>query len=409
MLTTVRIGGGCILILAASGANIACDNKLSVPPFRHSELYEHVQMYAQDFTLREGDYKEDYGDAANWGVAYYGRVDKAELANAHTATDLYRRNLQVIQNTDLVTGDANEAVMAMLGVIDYSQAHHIADFRILTDGIAQLNALLTTLDYYLPAEIGGGWAMQNYGPVSINALFALINLQYTSLLAIQDQGPYVAMARKIVTEIDSQHWNGTYYEFGANRDGLICYPNITMILVNARLFQLTGDRHFKQRAIAAYRGIQPLRVSEASGWSGPGRYRSPYSQVEMGAQTDDYSTLSSENYLMLALMLLAQITHDNTYIDEVDAILDFIQNDLIGNWCISHVHHNEVCEPICAENVTCVDTVCTAESCHKAVLHHWIDGRIANTQDPYLLCSGCNLQLLYVMWYRQKLAKDRGD
>ena len=31
------------------------------------------------------------------------------------------------------------------------------------------------------------------------------------------------------------------------------------------------------------------------------------------------------------------------------------------------------------------------------VLHHWVNGRAANDEDPWLLCAGCNLQLLYIL------------
>ena len=30
-----------------------------------------------------------------------------------------------------------------------------------------------------------------------------------------------------------------------------------------------------------------------------------------------------------------------------------------------------------------------------------MDGNIAVPEDPEFFCSGCNLQLLYVLWYRQ--------
>ena len=35
---------------------------------------------------------------------------------------------------------------------------------------------------------------------------------------------------------------------------------------------------------------------------------------------------------------------------------------------------------------------------HK-ILDHWIDGRWALESDPDYFCSGCNLQVLYILWY----------
>ena len=33
------------------------------------------------------------------------------------------------------------------------------------------------------------------------------------------------------------------------------------------------------------------------------------------------------------------------------------------------------------------------------LLHHWMDGRIAQPTDPEFFCSGCNLQFLYLDWW----------
>jgi len=33
------------------------------------------------------------------------------------------------------------------------------------------------------------------------------------------------------------------------------------------------------------------------------------------------------------------------------------------------------------------------------MLHHWMDGRIAQPDDLSYWCSGCNMQFVYVVWY----------
>jgi len=51
-----------------------------------------------------------------------------------------------------------------------------------------------------------------------------------------------------------------------------------------------------------------------------------------------------------------------------------------------------------------VSTSCTGDRCATGLLHHVVDGRLANASDPTLFCSGCNLQALYVLGYRRSLA-----
>ena len=88
----------------------------------------------------------------------------------------------------------------------------------------------------------------------------------------------------------------------------------------------------------------------------------------MGAETDDYSTLSSTNYTMLAMALLYQETGHQSYRDEIDMLLGFVENYL---WV-------------------------EADGC---VYHHWMDGALAEPTDPEYYCVGCNLQLLYIIWW----------
>jgi hypothetical protein len=120
----------------------------------------------------------------------------------------------------------------------------------------------------------------------------------------------------------------------------------------------------------------------------------------MGAQTDDYTTLSSQNYTMLALVLLYQITGEKKYLDEIDPIVEFLRDVLSGEACSSDLTFYE-CDPACEGELTCLKGSCFEDACHCGVLHHWIDGRLALPTDHEYFCSGCNHQLLYILWYRQ--------
>ena len=138
--------------------------------------------------------------------------------------------------------------------------------------------------------------------------------------------------------------------------------NVVMIIALARMYQATTEEPYLQRAEALYDAIQPLRCPDRPG------YHSPYSAEVMGATTDDYTTLSSMNYSLFAFALLNQITEKQIYRDEIDSILDFIRLYLF-----------------------------VPED--GRVYHHWMDGRLAVPEDPEYYCIGCNLQLLYVIWW----------
>jgi hypothetical protein len=120
------------------------------------------------------------------------------------------------------------------------------------------------------------------------------------------------------------------------------------------------------------------------------------------AKTREVATLSSQNYLALALMLLFEITGDVKFSDEADRVLDAIET-MRGPWCLAQVE-TTTCAPKCGGGQACVATACTADHCTTGLLHHVVDGRLANPTDPTLFCSGCNLQSLYVIGYRRALA-----
>ena len=371
--------------------------------FHHADFYADVQEWAEALTRVDGDWKEDWGDGAFFGLAFYARegTESGDEGYLAIADELYQRNLAVIREQDLLTGDVNEIAMSLLGLIEYMAA--TGDTSALGDVDPVLEALAELMEmagHYLPPEAIGSWAVDFYGPTSINALLALIFAQRALLVGGDASEAFDDSAVAMADAIDENMWNGTYYDMSEDRPGLFLYPNVSMILLHARLHQLTGEASHRDRALATHAGIQPLRVDEASGLAGPGRYRSPYSAEIEGAETDDYSTLSAQNYLMMALMMLHEITDDPAYLLEVDAVLDFVEGHLVGEWCLSQVHQQD-CDPGCDDGEACVDGACMEDTCQLGVLHHWIDGRVATPDDSAFVCSGCNLQLLYVMWYRR--------
>jgi hypothetical protein len=385
----------------------ACEGESkNVPPFRHQAFYQELKGYAEDFLVVDGDWKEDFDDGAFYGPAFYAQAGETEDDDAfrQRAGEAYQDNLAVVRAVENLTeADVNDLAMSLLGMIEYVDA--TGDRSALSEideMIVNINKFVESTGYYLPKEMVPGYAMDTYGPTAINGLMGLISLQRAQVLGGAGTDQMVEFARQVADRIEEYNWNVSYYKFDPETDRPHLYPNITMIIYNARLYQLTGKPGYKGRAVETYLGMQPLKVIESDGLVGPGRYRSPYSQDDMGAQTDDYSTLSSQNYLMFALMLLYQITGEDHYLEEIDPVLDFLQENLVGQACLLDISQDQLCDPACPAGQACLKEECFPDECHTGVLHHWMDGRVAEPGDLEFFCSGCNLQLLYLMWYRQE-------
>ncbi len=389
------------LVLCACGGE-----SKKVPPFGHQDFYQDLKGYAEDFLFIDGDWKEDFDDGAFYGPGFYAQAGETENDDAfrQKAVEAYQDNLAVLRAVESLTStDVNDLAMSLLGMIEYVDATgDRSTLSEIDEMITGINDFVADAGYYLHPVLVPGYAMDTYGPTAINGLMGLISLQRAQVLGGAGTDPMVEFAGQVAAKIEENNWNGSCYKFDPDTDRLHLYPNITMIIYNARLYQLTGKPGYKGRAVDTYLGMQPLKVTESDGLVGPGRYRSPYSQDDMGAQTDDYSTLSSQNYLMFALMLLYQITGEDHYLEEIDPVLDFLEENLVGQACPLDISQDQLCDPACPAGRACLKAECFPNDCHTGVLHHWMDGRVAEPGDLEFFCSGCNLQLLYLMWYRQE-------
>lgn len=387
-------------LLASCGAETVAPAPAPMPPFRHQAFYEALQGDAAHFTFSHGDWVEDYGDAAFYGLAFYAHTAAESPGNLENARAARARSVSLLDGADLLHDDINELAMSALGLIDAMAASgDRSELPVLDGFVDNLDTLAKVFGYYLEDLEDQSWAFSAYGTTAVSALVGLINVQEAFVLGGERAADRVEWAKQMAAAISEHAWNGAIYDFGGREIACI-YPNVAMILLNARLFQLTGEEAYRTRALDTYRGIQAFKLPGE-----PVRYSSPYSAAEMGAKTDDYFTLSSQNYLVFALMTLSEITGDAAYLLEADSVLDTLSMRLQGAWCLSD-RHEEACAPVCAgEGQVCVVDACTADTCQDGILHHWIDGRPAARTDPEYFCSGCNLQLLYVMWYRQHLAR----
>jgi hypothetical protein len=317
----------------------------------------------------DGQWEPDWDDAAFYGPAFYARVGWQDGREDYQqrAREAVEHNLGVLRDaagsSDAFLENMTEILYGTLGIMDYMAAS--GDTAPMADVDTAIDTANTMLHVLSNDYLSGmsNYAMDTYGPTTVTAMMAIVNLQYAVLFDTPREAERIASARTILGRIDEEAWDGTKYLFAPDRpDWLEIYPNIVMMIALVRMYQATGEAPFLERAEALFDAIQPLRCTERPG------YKSPYSAEAMGAQTDDYSTLSAMNYTLFAFSLLAQVTGKAVYRDEIVFVLDFVREYL---WVPED----------------------------GKVYHHWMDGRLALPTDLEYYCIGCNLQLIYVLWW----------
>jgi len=270
--------------------------------------------------------------------------------------------LSIEQIHSASSGEEALRLLAALGLIEDENETGDGAARTDVDAVLDMtNELVKSLGVYLEVDMES-YALQTYGATTITGVVALANLRYAELLKGPRVQERIEFGREVIRTIDEKAFNGTFYRFNTKTENLDLYPNVMMILAAGTAFRLTGEQTYKDRCLALFEAIQPLKDKKKC-------YHSPYSAAYMGAETDDYSTLSSQNYTILAFAMLFEITGDDKYKTEILNIIGFIHDYLY------------------------VD---------GRLLHHWMDGCIAKPTDPEYFCSGCNLQFLYAVWYVKK-------
>jgi hypothetical protein len=393
-----------VAVAAACADEPAADIAVA-PASRHAAMADALRLDARGLSFQDGDWQDDLGDAPFFGLAWLSRRERPDPdETARRDAALVRARLLLAD--ELVRGDLQEKVMAALGVVEHIGASgDRGDVALVDSFLDRLGSLVATFGDYLEAAAEQSWAVRTYGPTAVTALVALVHAQYALLVggerAAERKERAVALDRRIEERAfgdlvgEGRSVRGFAAEPG--NAALDLYPNVAMLMLEARLYRLTAEPAYRLQARALYAAIQPLKLTDA-----PSRYASPYAASSLKAQTRDVSTLSSQNYLALALMLLFEITADERYVAEADRVLDAIEA-MRGPWCLSQVHQ-EACG--CGAGSACVEGACTADRCATGLLHHVVDGRLAREGDATLFCSGCNLQTLYVLGYRRQLAKE---
>ena len=335
-----------------------------------ADFYTSLQDDIQTWGYEDGNWTEDFGDGAAFGAFYFSNLQTTEPSGAteDRAREIFDYNWGVVTTAaeDLTWALENleEVFMAVQGVIEAAptlgKTGELEALDTFIDTI--MDPIVASFGDYLELD-AGDFAADLYGPTSLTAGVAVIYSQYALRIPGEIGDKRLERAIAILDAIHESVWDPDlgYYLFRPGETKQFLYPNGTMLIALNRVYELSGEARFIERAQAVFGGIQPLRKDLAY-------YQSPYSQDYQGAETDEYGTLSAQNYLMLGLLLLHQNTGENAVLEEVIAMLQFVY---------THLYIPEV----------------------DKVVHHWIDGRPALESDPDYFCSGCNLQVLYLLWF----------
>jgi hypothetical protein len=313
----------------------------------------------------DGDWPEDFGDANYFGPVFFQRYATASGVGEQrllAQQSSYHNELLVRRSVEdpleLIARPA-DTLMGALGLAEVIRgepsARRAALLQETLDAVDGLAAAAN--DYPVLGTLPQGIPTSIYGPTTLNGALALMHLEASeALVPAADEADHLQRAAAVLQNgrIGGYASSLGYYRMGPEDDALYLYPNVMQMLAHARAYQLTQESMYRERAEALYEAIQPLKVADE------GRYRSPY-----GSSADDFTSLSSQNYLMLALLVLHETTGKAVYRQEVLDILEFLRDHLL------------------------VD---------GRVLHHWMDGAPPQPQHSVHYCSGCNLQLLYVIW-----------
>ncbi len=370
---------GWVGVLFLSFLVSGCSDKGGNRP--HEDMFNEIleHLFAEGKSP-EGNWSEDFGDGSFYGQAFlipWGiETDEPKYVERGFLTTGFVSGLVDDWRDDylLFLDAGDDILMGNLGIY-YAYENYDAACALLDGGCAlskrhikdnidfsvgKWNELIASFDHYVPdLDI---YAIYTYGNTVVTALFAVLNVEHALLFGADASADKLEQAETLVEAIHAQVWDADLqaYRYNPSVEKLHLYPNVIMMVLYGRLYQLTGDPIYLQRSESLFDAIQPLKDHERGG------YHSPYSMEVMGAKTDDYKTLSSNCYTITALMALYENTGDREYLDEAGEVLDFIANYLYRD---------------------------------GMALHHWMDGEMAKPEHLEYYCTGCNLQLLFVLSY----------
>ena len=357
----------CILLLSLS-----CGGQPDIAPdevsLKYQGMFEAVEGYVNDpERFVEGRWQEHWGDGALFGPLY-----DLSMWRAHGTQSHYDRAIEALEvNRALVEEAAPNLMnhldnfetlsMSLLSIVKAGE--YLDDPSAYGDAAAEMmvgvESVSQLFNDYIELD-AGEFATSVYGPTAMTAAVATLHVELALNYPEQDQALHIRRAGEILDRIHDKVWDEQMrvYRFAPGDTRLMLYPNATVMLALARAYELTGESRYLERFEATFQGIQGLKDPDGD------HYHSPYSAESMGAEAEDYTTHSSQNYLMLGLLSAYQATGEVAYLVEIDTLLGFLESRLLVG---------------------------------EQIMHHWMNGRAANEEDRYDYCLGCNMQTLFLL------------
>ncbi len=336
---------------AADGGQDAAPDAACVPralSVRSPETFDGVLAHLAEHEEQiEGDWQDDFGDATAYAppalfAAARARCDPALRALGQATLD---RELALVADFQL----SGEVLIGGLGLVEtFALTADPALAEAAGTVVGYTGELLEELGGVVPLATVEGVGLP-YGQTAVTALLVAMELRYVERVAPEDEA-LLATALSQIATIEDLAWMPElgYYRYNEGNDDLYLYPNAAMMAVHVLAGRLAAEPEHLDRAEALFEAVQPLYRPEVGG------FHSPYQ-----GDSDDYISLSSQSYFLLALQLLRRERPDPRYDAAIDSIFSFIDERLY----------------VPDDGIT---------------YHHWENGQHA---DWY--CTGCNFQLLY--------------
>lgn len=333
----------------------ACDKDVTSPepttncnglkvynPIVFEAIFDHL---LSNETIIEGNWEGDFGDATCYAppvLLAHGQAacDETEI---DLANEIIEREYKLI---DTFLNNSSEALIGGLGlteVYEINQDERVAEETRALIKIVDAAYALFNKNGLLPKSMS-----ENYGQTVSTAIVAALQLQYVIKVDPSDIERR-NRALQIVDNIEAAAYDSAgFYIFEAGSTEMYLYPNVSMMLVHSLAYHFSKDAHHIEMAQSLLAAIEPLFLPGIDAY----RYRDH--------DGSNYVSLSSHNYLTLALIQLFTETGDNMYLDKAKRTVDFILNRLYRD----------------------------------GIVHHHLE----NDQRSGRYCTGCNFQFLFILW-----------
>ncbi|MBV6506417.1 MAG: hypothetical protein ILNGONEN_01994 [Syntrophorhabdaceae bacterium] len=327
---------------APNGSSVAADSLEVLYPAVFHEILHH--LLTQE-TVIAGDYQGDFGDATCYAppVLLANGLAIGDSTQIELARTIMAREYTLIHNFLFNSSEALIGGLGLTEVYGMSPETRLAE---------ETRALLSQVDSIYDLFNENGLLPKNlssdYGQTASTAIIAALQLKYLIKIDSTD-GARRERALTMVKRIEAAAYDSAgFYRWNADDTELTLYPNAAMMLVHSLAYHVTRDDHHLNMARSLLPAIAPLFRPELDAYL----YRK--------SDPNEYISLSSHNYLALALLHLFDETQDGTYLRKAQRTVDFIITRLYNNGIVYHDLRN-------------------------------------NVRANYY-CTGCNFQFLFVLW-----------